>query len=339
MPFLGANRTALLAGWGSTDPTFTSRTTTSTTFIPGVAGYPYENYQGSYGQLTNGGWTYDGTSASTAFGSFLAVNMYIPDAVWDACEAYGNGSVIGIARTDFADGTYSFTGTIYQFNYNGSSWSLQVGIQGSTFSTAVTRSALQDRWITVLISAYDTAANYASWTGGTGGDTLPIYNRARIYDTNLGTTLYSSDLYQGLNGGDATQWGIYKGYTTNVVNDNSRTGAQVSFQQNLQNQFWPGSAPNPITQIKVANLWFTMGGTLDPAVQYPNFAGFTKPNLSVSPWTYLPMSAAGDWVASGGNYFIDQGTGARITGGTAGPGSAYDWTFFSDNYTPALTYI
>lgn len=337
MPFLGANRTALLAGWGAGEPAFTSRTTTTTTFIPGVAGYPYENYQGSYGRLANGGWTYDGTGASTAWGSFLAINMYIPAAVWTACETYGNGAGIGICRTDFADGTYSFTGTSYQFNYNGSTWSLQVGIQGSSFSTTVSKTALQDRWITVLISAYDTSANYASWTGGTPSGTLLVYNRARIYDTNSGDTLFSSDMSQGLSGGDATQFGIYKGYTSNVVNDNSRTGTQVSFQQQISNAFWPGSAPNPLTQIKVANLWFTMGGTLDPAAQYPNFAGFTKPNLSVSPWTYLPMSASGDWVSSGGNYYIDQGTGARITGGNEN--TSYDWVFFSNNYTPALTYI
>lgn len=338
MPFLGAARTAAVAGWGEIAPAFVSRVTTTTQLLGGFAGYPYENYQGSKGSLQPQDWTYDGTGASTtAWGSFSAQTMYIPTAAFEACESYGNGAVINLFRADFFDDTYSFLGISPNLQYSGTTgiWALNANAPGGNgyFTDSFDAATLfGDRWVTWLISVYMTDAFYSNWTGGTG----TYYFRAYAYDTFTGETIWNSD--QVGSNSDTGFTSLYKSYSA-VYGINDRGSGQVGFGCDVLSQFWPGSSPNPLTQIKLANFWFNMGSNLDPAEESLNFRGFATPGVAETPWLWINPRNSGDWEAGVSNYYIDNDASARISGGTSGPSPGYDWTFSSIQYTPALTYL
>ena len=300
MPFLGANRTALLAGWSGGDPTFTARPNFTVVTGGQSPGYPYLGTSSAFSDtlINNTGWSYSGTSAPSGWGSFLAVNVYLPDI----------SDTIRISQLRTISSTNNFPWELDVTSTSSTTFDINLGYGGPTMSirAGLTKSTYTNRWLTVVASLYNTSANYATWTGGTNTDTYPFYGRVVVVDNATNTILTQGDNSAGSSA---------SGYANILNGTNNWVPTQSGSDYGLEWQF--GEQGNTgVAGIGMANPWFAFGGTLDPAAQYGQFVGFVTPSVGISPVLYHSMKSAGDYTASGGQYYIAEGTGSRITGGT-----------------------
>lgn len=320
MPFLGANRTALLAGWSGGEPTFTARPSFVTAFQGQSPGYPYLGTSGAFSNtlVNNTGWSYSGTSAPSGYGYFLAFNVYLPDI----------SDTIRLSQLRTTSSTISYPWELSFASVTSTTFDINLGYGGPTMGikNGLTKSAYTNRWLTVVASLYNTSANYATWTGGSNSDTYPFYGRVIVFDNTTNTILTQ---------GDASAGSTDSGFANMLDGTNTWAPSQSGSDYGLEWLFGQQGATG-IAGLGFANPWFAFGGTLDPAAQYRQFVGFVTPNVGISPVLYHSMRASGDYTANGGVYYIAEGTGSRITGGTtvSDPTKTQNTT-----NAPALTYI
>lgn len=305
---LGAAITATIAGWGSTEPQFTSRTEITSTFLGGIGGYP-ANVTNSYGlQSVGSGWSYDTTGGTGVWGVFTAFNMYLPvaalNAATDLANTNLNSTQITLINTEISDSGY-YEGIGLRINTGGggtagvNNFSFDPRFTGTSWPTTLAKTTIQDRWITVLSSLYDTSANYTGWNppSGSSGD---VYGRLLMIDTVTGAVISQQDQRFNSNTNMFNYWKSNIAYST--------SGPSLGFSVIHNTSLLGGSL--------VANPWVHFGDTIDPSTSgdiYTQWIGFHTPAPGPKPVFSVIQKSTSDYTTSGGVVYVANNPNARVS--------------------------
>jgi hypothetical protein len=326
---LGAAITATLAGWGTTEPYFTSKTDVTSSFTGGIGGYP-GNVSNSAG-ITSvaSSWTYDTTDGTAVWGVFTAATVYIPtsalNAATDSANTNSNSTQTNILSTEITDGAFfDAVGLRINTGVGGSpavnTFTFDPRFTGGTqFPTGIAKTTLADRWLTILVSYYDTAANYTSWSPPSGA-TGDVYGRLVILDTVAGTTVSQQDQRFTSNSN------MFNYYKSNIAY--STSGPDLDFKAFDNTTVYGGT--------QLVHPWTHFGGTLDPASAsvYSEFIGFHTPSPGVRPTFNCVQRSTSDYTTVGSEVYIANNATARVT-------TASNTPLFSNNTSVqgTLTYL
>jgi hypothetical protein len=259
---------------------------------------------------------------------FTAATVYIPtsalNAATDLANTNSNSTQTSILSTEITDGGYfDAVGLRINTGLGGSSAVNTFTFDprftgGRSFPTGLAKTTLADRWLTFIVSYYDTAANYTGWNPASGdGD---VYGRLVILDTLAGTVVSQQDQRFFSNSNMFNYWKSNIAYAT--------SGPNLVFSAFNNTSVYGGT--------QLVHPWTHFGGTLDPAsaTVYSEFIGFHTPAPGVRPTFNCVQRSTSDYTTVGSQVFITNNATARVT-------TASNTPLFSNNTSVqgTLTYL
>lgn len=276
MPFLGANRTALIAGWGPQGPDYQSTITFGMVMDLDPSGvmpkYSVQRDQND-SQITNTNF-FDGWTAATidnsgkaSWNRYSMTSIYTlrfpPDWFADIWPSGGSNTFQSNDwREDSASSTYSDNWGIGQtsdgivtFDFSGSGVFTSTNISGSYGS--VTAASLEDRWLS-MIFVRGPRTSFSNYDSNAGSDTYGC--RVYIRDAVTGELLYARDMT------------TFSGWSTDPPDITTYAGTITASDYNSTttldwrcDQWNVGSSGSYTGNVDHAQIWLAPGVLVDPA--------------------------------------------------------------------------
>lgn len=272
MPLLGANRTALIAGWGPQGPNYKTSVTfpmsmsmTATNKVPTYSVQRDANTFAISNQNFVNTWTAGevNTSNRTNWNRYSSTSIYtlrFPSG-WIA-DQVGGGMENTVWRAVGEFITFSETwsigldsGNVY-FSYSGEGVFTDTKISGNPGT--VTAATLENRWISIIF-VRGPRTSFSNYNASQGTDTYGC--RVYVRDAITGELLFARDMGSFTN----TTW--VNDLPDFVTYNNTITSGQTDGQTTLN---WRIDGLNNLYDytgdIDVAQCWWAPGALVDPAV-------------------------------------------------------------------------
>jgi hypothetical protein len=278
MPFLGANRTALTAGWGPQGPDYRSSVTFPMVMVLNATGvmpkYSVQRDSNDSG-ISNTNF-FDGWTAATidntdkaSWNRYAMTSIYtlrFPtgwfDGIWSGEFGGSNSFQSNDWRENSASSTFSDGWSIGQdgdgivtFSYGGSGAFTNTNISGSPGT--VTAASLEDRWLS-MIFVRGPRTSFSNYNASQGTDTYGC--RVYVRDAETGELLYARDM------------GSFSGWSTNPPDITTYSGTITASDHNSTttldwrcDQWSVGSSGSYTGNVDHAQIWLAPGVLIDPA--------------------------------------------------------------------------
>ena len=299
--------------------------------------WPMTTGSGAVNMYNNANWDFTTSGAGTAWGNFYAGMIYMPPGYFastsnnDAIEFYNS-----TLRFDaFGAGSWtSVAGFAQIINNSAGGWVLRSGTSNNNIDyvlTAAQTTALEGRWIAVLISQYDTTSNYTSWTGGSGTGDFNTYHRWVFADVVTGELIGKYDVPLSYTSGSG---GVEPSQTAFVGRSDYVTNGPVAGVAGIDIKFLD-RFNQPDVDLKSINWWYNMGGTQDPLGVYEAYCQQGTWDSGESPYVYFPMRNSGDWINATTFYRLAPSADSRFF--ASGANQPFETTTATP--TPTLVYV
>jgi len=272
---LGAARASQYAGWWGSDPKFVSTTATAM------------NYAGQYLDAVSvtpnlwssplSGKSFDNTGvANGSRGTQVVTFKYAAQSnfVWQT-DAFRTAYQSIDYNSPNPSAVLSLSTWFYEYQSTTQDWNIRLGrtVTGqylSVFGTFsgyewftlpgnLTWDSLADRWMTLIVSYSDTAADFVNWTGATPPSPTYWYLRITLQDARTGELISTTDVrylqFQNHN----TNWADY---TWSWANGSS--GSSTTANVRMANLAGPSVVNFDKTDMLAAAWWGSAGAVIDP---------------------------------------------------------------------------
>jgi len=275
MPFLGANRTALIAGWGPQGPDYKASITFPMVMALETTGeMPKYSVQRSSSQTGISNTNYfDGWTAATidktdqaSWNRYAMTSIYtvrVPSGWFEEIWPSGgsNSFQSNEWREDSSSTTFSDSWSIGQdssgivvFSYSGSGVFVDTKIFGDPGT--VTAATLEDRWISIICTR-GARTGFSNYNSNQGTDTYGA--RVYIRDAVTNELLYARDMT------------TFSGWSTNPPDITTYAGTITASDHNSTTTLdwrcdqWGLAGGGYTGNIDFAQIWLAPGAQVDPA--------------------------------------------------------------------------
>jgi hypothetical protein len=320
MPFLGANRTALIAGWGPQGPDYRASVTFPMVMDLDATGVmPKYSVQrdSADSAITNTNF-FDGWPAATIDNAGKASwNRYSMTSIYtlrfptdwfsDIWPTGGSNTCQSNDwREDSASSTFSDAWSIGQdssgivtFSYSGSGVFTNTNISGSPGT--VTAASLEDRWLSIIF-VRGPRTSFSNYDAAQGTDTYGC--RVYIRDAETGELLYARDM------------GSFSGWSTDPPNITTYSGTITASDNNSTttldwrcDQWSVGSSGSYTGSVDHAQVWLAPGVLVDPATNSEWISnGISSTIAGQTAWIHGTFTEVSSTGAFGFTYISTSGT-------------------------------
>jgi hypothetical protein len=283
MPFLGANRTALIAGWGPQGPNYFNTETfamnmdfTATGVVPTYSVQRDENTFAISNQNFVDTWDAGevNTSNRTNWNQYSSTSIYtlrLPTGFFDSLSGNGIENQVWREVGDFITFSeqWSFgvtSATYLTISYSSEGVFTDTNISGDPGT--VTKASLENRWISMIFTR-GPRTSFSNYNASQGTDTYGC--RVYIRDAITGELLFARDMGSFTNSTWVADLPDFVTYGSTITSGQTDGQTTLNWRIDGLNNLYDYTG-----EIDVAQCWWAPGALVDPAVN-SNWIGNSIP--------------------------------------------------------------